>query len=72
MKECEIYTKQIIELTEKEKGFITISASTISEIKDDLQLGKLIRESMKNKIKNCDQTIKEYKKKLNGTKNQKS
>lgn len=72
MKECEIYTKQIIELTEKEKNFITISASTISEIKDDLQLGKLIRESMKNKIKNCDQTIKEYKKKLNGPKNQKN
>lgn len=71
MKECEIYTKQIIESTQRERGYITISASTIFEIKDDQQLGKLIRESMKNKIKSCDQTIKEYKKKINGTKNQK-
>ena len=60
-KECEIYMKQIIDLTEKERDHIIISASTIFEIKDDSQLGKLIRESMKNKIKNCDKTIKEYK-----------
>lgn len=67
-KECKIYLKQIIDMTEKEMDHITISASTIFEIKDDQQLGKLIRESMKNKIKNCKQNIKEFKSKINDTK----
>lgn len=71
-KECEIYIKQIIELAEKEMSYLIVSASTINEIKDDRELGTMIREVMNEKVKDCNKTIKEFKKKLNGTKNQKS
>lgn len=50
----EYYAKQIIEFNEKNKKSLTLEADWILGIESDLELGKLVREKMNNKIAELD------------------
>lgn len=58
------YAKQIIEFNEQNKKHLKLDADWILGIESDLELGKLVREQMINKIKELDTFTEKIKKEL--------
>lgn len=61
--ERKLYIKQIEQLCEEGKKSLTIPSTLINDTTDDSELGKLVREMMRQKVVDCEQHV-EYMKSL--------
>lgn len=60
-KERQFYTKQMEEICEEGKKFVTVSSLIIDQTSDDSELGKIVREMMKKKIVDCEEHVRHMK-----------
>ncbi len=56
--ERDYYKRQSVLLSEEAKKSINITSSVILTTEDDCELGKVVRDLMTKKIKECDEHIK--------------
>ncbi len=61
--ERKLYIKQIEQLCEEGKKSLVVPSSLINETTDDAELGKLVRQMMRQKTEDCEKHV-EYMKSL--------